>query len=265
MSGFWIALAASVAFSGPLLAASPRLELEGPAGGPFTIGDTLKLPVYLRVEAPDLRFVSFGIQSDAGAEVFFAPSPELIAMPGVGFFNDRPQDSQHVSAGLGNFDFNDWTLVVPVSGGRVRLGTVIVGVNVNGHSASALSVEVGECPCHDPDPPEPPVVDLGTGGKLEPAGSRIVFLIGDREFLRGDTTGDGRIDIADPIRALDDALFSSSACTDADDANDDGLLDLSDAVYLFYYLFLGGPPPADPFPAVGRDPTADGLYCRGES
>jgi hypothetical protein len=247
---------------GQLWAASPRLELAGPAGGPFTLGDTVKLPVYLRVDAPALRFVAFGIQSDPGTEIFFAPSPELIAMPDVEFFNDRPSDSRHVSAGLGNFDFNDWTLVLPVAGGRVELGTVIVRVNVNGHFAGELSVEVGTCPCTDPETPDRPVVDLGTEGKLEPEGSRIRFPIADQDFVRGDATHDGRLDIADPIRAIDDALyFTSAACTDADDANDDGLLDLSDAVYLFGYLFLGGDPPPAPFPAIGRDPTADGLYC----
>src|SRR4029434_424662 len=112
--------------------------------------------------------------------------------------NDRPQDSRHVSAGLGNFDFNDWTLVVPVAGGRVRLRTVIVAGHV--HIRSASDVELGACAVVAPEAPEPRVVDLGTGGKLEPEGSRIAFSIADRDFLRGDTTGDGPLDIADPIR-----------------------------------------------------------------
>jgi hypothetical protein len=50
------------------------------------------------------------------------------------------------------------------------------------------------------------------------------------------------------------------ACLDGADANDDGLVDITDAIRLLQHLFLGGgslPPPA----ACGGDPTADDLGC----
>ena len=46
----------------------------------------------------------------------------------------------------------------------------------------------------------------------------------------------------------------------ADNANDDGELNLSDAVSLLDYLFQAGNPPVDPGPySCGVDPTEDFL------
>ena len=43
--------------------------------------------------------------------------------------------------------------------------------------------------------------------------------------------------------------------------NDDGSLDLSDAVNLLDFLFTGGGAPEAPFPLAGLDPTPDSLGC----
>jgi hypothetical protein len=46
------------------------------------------------------------------------------------------------------------------------------------------------------------------------------------------------------------------------DANDDGLMDITDAVYSIGYQFLGGPaPPAPTPPLCGLDSTPDALDC----
>ena len=45
------------------------------------------------------------------------------------------------------------------------------------------------------------------------------------------------------------------------DTNDDGKIDLSDAVALLNHLFLGALPPPPPFPDCGTDGTEDGLSC----
>jgi hypothetical protein len=55
--------------------------------------------------------------------------------------------------------------------------------------------------------------------------------------------------------------FEEPACLQASDINDDGRADLSDAVWLFDYLFTGGEPPGDPFETCGVDPTPDDLTC----
>jgi hypothetical protein len=46
------------------------------------------------------------------------------------------------------------------------------------------------------------------------------------------------------------------------DANGDEAVDLSDAVFVLPYLFLGGPALPVPYPGCGLDPTEDGLGCR---
>ncbi len=75
-------------------------------------------------------------------------------------------------------------------------------------------------------------------------------------FVRGDATGDGRLDISDPIRILS-ALFMIPAGrpTQASDANDDGAVNLSDAIVLLNFLFLGRSTPPAPYPLPGFDPT----------
>ena len=84
----------------------------------------------------------------------------------------------------------------------------------------------------------------------------------DGTFRRGDADDSGRLNITDAITILN-WLFLGSAtpsCTDAADADDNGRNDITDAIQLLQFLFLGGPPP----PAPGRDdcgvdPTADPL------
>lgn len=80
-------------------------------------------------------------------------------------------------------------------------------------------------------------------------------------FIRGDCSGDGVLDLSDPI-ALLGQVFSRDVrpdCPDACDTDDDGVRDLADAVSLLLHLFQGHGQPAAPFPAPGVDPTADRL------
>jgi hypothetical protein len=88
------------------------------------------------------------------------------------------------------------------------------------------------------------------------------------EFIRGDTNDNGLMTISDSIYLLD-FLFRGGPvppCEDSADANDDGALDISDAVTILSYLFSGGsiPPPSPPGPP-GPDPTMDELGCERDS
>ena len=69
-------------------------------------------------------------------------------------------------------------------------------------------------------------------------------------FRRGDTNGDGQVDLSDGIATLT-FLFTGGerpGCADAADADDSGNIDLSDGIYTFQYLFIGGAPPPPPGP-----------------
>ena len=83
-------------------------------------------------------------------------------------------------------------------------------------------------------------------------------------FKRGDFDQNNVVDLTDVVGSSN-YLFRSSRtpkCLDAADANDDGVLDVSDPVFLLFYLFLQGPPPPPPFPEPGDDPTfRDNLGC----
>jgi len=84
-------------------------------------------------------------------------------------------------------------------------------------------------------------------------------------FVRGDSNGDLKVDVSDPVTTLSYLFLEGDPprCLDAADANDDGKLDISDPVATLEALFLGKgslPPPAG-WP--GEDPTLDGLVCGG--
>lgn len=90
--------------------------------------------------------------------------------------------------------------------------------------------------------------------------------LAQQDFLRGDADQDGRVA---PVR---DALFIVSAifsagpfvpCPDAQDVNDDGLVDIVDLIELLNFGYMAGaiPIPAPGTIVCGPDPTPDDLDC----
>lgn len=100
---------------------------------------------------------------------------------------------------------------------------------------------------------------------------------GQARFVRGDCNFDyatsGRkqpVDISDAAAMVGHMFLSGDArfdapCLDSCDANDDGVLNAADIVYLLNYLFVPKSPwPPAPGPRVpGFDPTPDDLDCKG--
>lgn len=81
------------------------------------------------------------------------------------------------------------------------------------------------------------------------------------KFVRGDTNNDGKMDISDAVFMLN-YLFNggkSPPCNPVADINSDGKTNISDAVFLLRHLFMGGEQPPQPFPACGNDPS--GAPC----
>jgi len=81
------------------------------------------------------------------------------------------------------------------------------------------------------------------------------------EFRRGDCRIDDNVELSDAIFLFGFLFLGQQPppCPDACDSNDDGGLDITDGVYVLSYLFLGGAAPAEPFDEPGVDPSADPL------
>lgn len=82
-------------------------------------------------------------------------------------------------------------------------------------------------------------------------------------FVRGETNGDGAVDISDAVSVLLHLFAGTVAitCEDAADTNDDGAVDVSDALTLLAHFFAGGIAPRAPFTSCGIDLTGDAIGC----
>jgi hypothetical protein len=82
-------------------------------------------------------------------------------------------------------------------------------------------------------------------------------------FVRGDANSDGSLDISDAMHILDYRFLGGRrpACMNAADANDDEDVSMADAVFILGYLFQGAAAPSAPMPAAGVDPTPGELDC----
>ncbi|MCA8961853.1 MAG: hypothetical protein KDC38_15115 [Planctomycetes bacterium] len=88
---------------------------------------------------------------------------------------------------------------------------------------------------------------------------------GGAMFRRGDVNDDGLFDISDAVFALASLFIPASpppTCVDAADANDDDVFDISDPVYTLAALFIPGslPPPA-PGPAACGSESGGSISC----
>jgi hypothetical protein len=85
-------------------------------------------------------------------------------------------------------------------------------------------------------------------------------------FRRGDANADARVDISDAVFVLGYLFLGGlePACKDAADADDDAVLDLSDGVLILNRLFANRPGTEIPPPGIyscGTDETPDALSC----
>jgi hypothetical protein len=178
--------------------------------------------------------------------------PEAIVPPG-GFLiiyldddeEDEAPDDLHASftlppdqpytlilnGGSDFFSFDDSEVVADQSGGRLPDGGNTIG------------------PLDEPTPGAP-----NDGAAAEPL---------EGTFLRGDANKDDRVNVTD-MNAILKVLFHAEpapVCEDRLDANDDGIVDLSDSLYIGNALFLRGRGIPEPYPSEGADPTGDELPC----
>jgi len=90
--------------------------------------------------------------------------------------------------------------------------------------------------------------------------------VGPPQFHRGDADDNGELQLTDAIRILGFLFLGNPApgCLDSADADDNGELQLTDAIRVLGYLFLGSAPPAPPGPPgsdCGPDPGDLHVGC----
>jgi hypothetical protein len=80
-------------------------------------------------------------------------------------------------------------------------------------------------------------------------------------FVRGDPNGDRKVDISDAIQVLTFQFLGTPqfGCQDSADANDDGQITIADPAFIMRHAFLGESPPPPPLTLCDVDSTDDGL------
>jgi hypothetical protein len=94
-------------------------------------------------------------------------------------------------------------------------------------------------------------------------GLRYVERASERLFVRADANANGAVDLSDAIYILGFLFLGRPTqidCLDAADTDENGRLELTDAIFLLQFLFLGGRQPSSPYPTCGV-PARRGLGC----
>jgi hypothetical protein len=94
------------------------------------------------------------------------------------------------------------------------------------------------------------VVVLALGGAHSTAG-----LFAQTHFVRGDVDANGGIEVTDAIRVLGFLFLGSPQsfeCSDAADVDDNEAIEITDAIRVLGWLFLGSEPPLPPSPDAPR-------------
>lgn len=84
------------------------------------------------------------------------------------------------------------------------------------------------------------------------------------KFDRGDADASGAVDVSDAVWILRYLFLGDPAkllCEKSADADDGGSIEMADAVWILRYLFLGDATIPAPRSACGFDPTEDALGC----
>jgi hypothetical protein len=89
--------------------------------------------------------------------------------------------------------------------------------------------------------------------------SRLIEITPELHFVRGEINGDANMDISDAVGLLGYLFLGESTppIVEAADVNGSGAVDIADPVYLLDFLFRGGEPPPAPFPERGPAPRVD--------
>ena len=141
----------------------------------------------------------------------------------------------------------------------------IVGVTVAGIEAEIVAQEDGKATLLLPKTNVPVRGDIVIRRDGISSVIRNAFFSYGSGFIRGDCNDDGGVDVSDAIKIFGYLFLGDSSCDcrQATDSNGDRAEDISDGIYLLAFLFSGGPPPPPPFPEKGFSEDSDPLEICG--
>ncbi len=262
-----------------------REGVEIGSGGFTPVGQTFRLPLYLTYlhpgrEAEKPRTFTVAIDYD---EVFLglvgimgrsppvdafepdaSPIPVLAQSSGIAIFNIAlPADAGPLGCRVHVADvyFKYSGLVPP--GGLLHVDPSII------QDTGASPEDTKDDPFVGPDNDKPD----GGAAAMSPGQQAGVIEVLPPFFVRGNVDSSLQVrnlgisyqpSPTDALLILETVFLGGNnlPCADAADVNDDGRLDLSDAVTLLNHLFRSGPPPAAPYPTPGTDPLpSDSFDC----
>ena len=221
-----------------------------------------RAPVALQVTSPEaLSAISFGFLYAKTFVTVADITAEGTPAEGAEFLSSNIDNENGVATFGLVMRLSEPTPTFP-AGTDVPLGHILAdvaaGVPPGTRIALDLEDQVGSPPI------ELSFTEAGETARIRPIAIDGEILVSDeRTFVRGDANDDGVVNISDPIYHLN-ALFvggAESPCQDAADANDDGQLNISDGIAILSFLFQGTNVLRPPHPDAGVDPTPDGIGC----
>ena len=231
--------------------------------GAGTTGDQIPLEVLLDNDS-DVQGFSMGVSHDGALATIISVVPGTFydaVEPDIVFENLDPLGGPGWTIGVVNAI--DGTLLIPPGTGAGIVSLVYeVVATAPGTADLTFNDQLAD--------PTVDVVFVVGGQSFVPTqvnGQIDISVLIENEFLRGDATDNGVLDIADPIVALlrTFGIIPPGTCDDVEDIDDNGVLDMADGVYLLTWMFAGGPVPPEPFAACGLDPSADTLGCESRA
>ncbi len=153
----------------------------------------------------------------------------------------------------------------PKNLGALALRAVLL--DIDGQKEGALAAYEEAVARHfeaRPDAQEPPVSLLQQLHDLQIEILTKTDIPPKTAFLRGDANGDRAADISDAVAILGYLFLGGEiegGCLKSADSDDSGTIDITDGVHLLGFLFLGGKEVPPPAAGCGEDPTADDLVC----
>ncbi len=170
----------------------------------------------------------------------------------------------------GNGDPNGDGSYSKPTGGAPHAGTVYITAGSSGqtgsgplnHPAMVTSQQLLGSVVIDVIPGQMEVRFLRSNGAVTDTFAITKSSVVGEQFIRGDSNGDGLLDISDPISTLAYLFQAGPAdCLNALDANDSDSVNIADVITVLSVLFTGGTPLAAPYPNCGVDLTPGAITC----